>query len=141
MSGPRLEDDRMCYVCGKENSAGMRLDFEHPAPGRLSARVVFAKHHQGFKDIVHGGFVGMVLDEMMINLAWKEGLGAVTAELNVRLKRPTPVGAPVLFEGWIEGRKGRVLALGASAKDADGQLLAAATAKALVVSPGPSPGA
>ncbi|GAG82024.1 unnamed protein product, partial [marine sediment metagenome] len=29
--------------------------------------------HQGFKDIVHGGLIGLILDEIMVNLPWKMG--------------------------------------------------------------------
>ena len=87
-----LEDDHMCYVCGKENPQGLKLDFKHPEKDRLEATVVFTKEHQGFKNIVHGGMMAMLLDEMMVNLAWKEGIPAVTAEFTVRLKKAAKVG-------------------------------------------------
>ncbi len=102
----RLEDDHMCYVCGQGNAQGLRLSFEHPEKGRLKATLSFSKHHQGFKNIVHGGMLAMVLDEMMVNLAWKEGIPAVTAELIVRLKKPTHIGEKVHLEGVLEPGKG-----------------------------------
>ena len=123
-----LQDDHMCYVCGKENAAGLRLDFQHPRPGVLTAQVVFGKEHQGYRDIVHGGMVAMLLDEMMVNLAWKEGKPAVTAELTVRLKKPTAVGEKVFFEGQIDREEARLLHASATAKNAQGELLASATA-------------
>lgn len=126
--GLELQDDHMCYVCGKDNPAGLKLDFQHPRPGLLTAEVVFSKEHQGYRDIVHGGMMGMVLDEMMVNLAWKEGRPVVTGELKVRLKKPTAVGERVFFEGKIEREEGRLLYASATAKNARGELLAAATA-------------
>ena len=123
----KLADDRMCYVCGKDNPHGFRLAFKHPEHNRLTAEVVFSKHHQGFQDIVHGGMVSMLLDEMMVNLAWVENTPAVTAELTVRLKKPVKVGERVFLEGRIDGREGsRVLRASASAKNAQGALLATA---------------
>ena len=84
----KLEDDHMCYVCGQKNPQGLKLKFDRPRKGHLTAEVVFAKHHQGFKNIVHGGMIAMVLDEMIVNLAWKEGIPAVTGELVFGSKNP-----------------------------------------------------
>ena len=137
-----LEDDHMCYVCGKKNQHGFRLDFTHPEKGRLEASVVFSKEHQGFKGITHGGMVSMLLDEMMVNLAWKEGIPSVTAELNVRLKKPVLIGQKVLLEGRIDREEGRALYTSASAKNERGELLASATATCVKIKqrPGAAPG-
>lgn len=126
--GLDLADDRMCYVCGKDNPHGFRLDFERPEKGVLRARVTFRKEHQGYKDIVHGGLVSTVLDEMMVNLAWVEGMPAVTAEITVRLKRPVRVGVPVLFEGRFTKVGPRAIRAAAEARDERGEVLASAEA-------------
>ena len=118
----------MCYVCGKDNPQGFRLDFKHPAKGVLQAEVVFSKEHQGYRGIVHGGMVTMLLDEMMVNLAWLEKTPAVTAELSVRLKKPTKVGERVYLEGRIDQEEAKLLRTSATAKNAAGELLASATA-------------
>jgi acyl-coenzyme A thioesterase PaaI-like protein len=123
-----LEDDFMCYVCGKENGRGLHLRFEHPEKGKLTAKIVFEKHHQGFKNIVHGGMMAMVLDEMMVNLAWKEGIPAVTGELTVRLKKAAKIGETIHLEGRIEKEEGRLVYASSKALDASGQLLASAKA-------------
>jgi acyl-coenzyme A thioesterase PaaI-like protein len=131
----RLEDDRMCYVCGKKNRAGFQLDFTHPRQGQLLSEVVFRKEHQGYKGIVHGGLVATLLDEMMVNLAWLEGLPAVTAELTVRLKKAVPVGHKVLLEGVRERGEGRLLRMRAWARSPQGELYAEAQAKCLRLPP------
>lgn len=123
----------MCYVCGKDNPAGFKLHFEHPHKGLLKATVTFKKEHQGYKNIVHGGLLATLLDEMMVNLAWKEGSPVVSAELNVRLKKPCPVGEPVYLEGKIEKDGGRAIYASAAARDAGGELYATATATCLRV--------
>ncbi len=130
-----LQDDHMCYVCGKDNPQGFRLDFEHPQKGVLTAQVVFSKEHQGYRGIVHGGMISMLLDEMMVNLAWKEQMPAVTGELTVRLKKPTPVGERVFFEGRIDRQESRLLHASATAKNQKGELLASATAVCVRINP------
>jgi acyl-coenzyme A thioesterase PaaI-like protein len=128
-----LTDDKMCFVCGKENALGLHLEFQHPADGRLTSRARFAKEHQGYKDIVHGGIMATVLDEMMVNLAWVEKKPCVTAEITVRLKRPVPVGEEIVFESRVDKEEGRLLFTSAEARNASGEILASATAKCLRV--------
>jgi acyl-coenzyme A thioesterase PaaI-like protein len=123
-----LADDRMCYGCGILNEHGLKMKFEHPRKGLLRSTILFGKQHQGFKDIVHGGMIGLVLDEMMVNLAWKDGMPAVTAELTVRLKKATPVGQKVLLEAQIDREEPRALYARATDKNESGELLASATA-------------
>ncbi len=121
-----LQDDQMCYVCGPKNTQGFKLTFEHPKPGFLKAQVVFSKEHQGFKNIVHGGMVGMLLDEMVVNLAWIEKTPAVTAQLNIRLKKAVPVGETIFLEGRIKSVEAKLLHGEATAKNAAGEVLAKA---------------
>lgn len=126
----KLVDDHRCFVCGKENAHGFRLDFEHPDKGVLRTSVVFSNTYQGFKNIVHGGVMATILDEVMVNAAWKEGIPAVTAGLNIRLKKPGRIGERIFFEGKLEpsAAKKRVFKAHATAKNEKGQLLATATA-------------
>ncbi|OGW82593.1 MAG: hypothetical protein A3C47_03690 [Omnitrophica bacterium RIFCSPHIGHO2_02_FULL_51_18] len=125
-----LEDDQMCYACGRHNPQGLKINFEHPKKGTLKAAVVFSKHHQGFKNIVHGGMMALVLDEIMVNLAWREGIPAMTGELFVRLKKAAKIGQKVHLEGHLEdgGEGKRVFYAAATAKNDSGELLASAKA-------------
>ena len=125
----------MCFVCGKDNPQGFRLRFEHPQKGRLTATVVFSKHHQGYKNIVHGGMIATVLDEIMVNLAWKESIPVVTGELKVRLKKAALVGEKVFLEGRIDKEEGRIVYTSSTAKNTKGELLATAKASCLRVKP------
>ena len=127
----KLEDNAQCYVCGTKNPQGFHLDFSHPEKGRLLAQTAFRPEHQGFKNIVHGGMVAMLLDEMMVNLGWVEGISCVTAELNVRFKKAVRVGDRVFFEGRIERETPRAVYASSMARNAKGELLATATATCL----------
>ena len=46
---------------------------------------------QGFAGIAHGGILATILDECMVNTVWLRGGTAVTARLEVRLRRPVAV--------------------------------------------------
>ncbi len=116
----------MCFACGPKNVHGLRLQFEHPQPGLLLSSVIFDKRYQGYKNIVHGGLMATVLDEMMVNLAWIEKKQAVTAQLNVSLKKAAKVGESILLEGRITKEKGRVIHTHAVAKNKKGEVLAEA---------------
>jgi len=111
------------------------MTFEQPEPGVLTSTYTFKREHQGYKGIVHGGMIAMVLDEMMINVGWIEGFQIVTGELTVRLKKPASVGESIRFEGRLENREGRVLRGRAEARNAAGEILAEATASCVRVRP------
>lgn len=96
-----LVDDQMCFVCGKKNLDGLRLDFELVGGAEVRTSFVPTQRFQGFQDIVHGGIISTILDEVMVNGAWLRGMRAVTAKLDVRLRRPAKVGERLYFVGRI----------------------------------------
>lgn len=133
---PVLEDNQYCFVCGTRNPLGFKLKFDHPEKGLLRANLSFKPEHQGYRGIVHGGLVGTVLDEMMVNLAWIEKTPAVTAELTTRILKPVPVGELIQLEGRLDKNAGRVLYMRAEARSKDGVLLAEAKASCIRIDRG-----
>ena len=133
MPALRLSDDRWCFACGEKNPAGLKLVFSAAPDGALRASFSFRKEHLGYEGIVHGGLIGLVLDEIMLNLAWRMGLRAVTAALDLRFREAVRVGERVEFTGRITGRKGRLVLAEAEARSPDGALVAEAKAKCLLV--------
>jgi acyl-coenzyme A thioesterase PaaI-like protein len=68
------------------------------------------EEHQGFKDIVHGGLVATVLDEVMVRLLYVLDIHAVTASMETKLIAPLRWGRPYRFEAWVvEDRRRAVL--------------------------------
>ena len=121
-----LEDDKWCFVCGKENPHGIKLDYK--IEGRtFKAFFVPEKRFQGFTNIVHGGIVATLLDEAMVNLAFKLGLDAVSANLNVNLRKPTIVGEKYYLFGEIVEEQEKKVKARAEMKKEDGTLVAEAT--------------
>lgn len=127
-----LDDDNGCFVCGKLNPIGLKLEFSQEGDEYVTYFTP-RKEHQGWIGIVHGGIVSTVLDEVMARYLHTLGLPAVTGEITVRLKRPMPIGEPVKFAGRIESESGRVIHCSARATNGDGQVLAEATSKMVKV--------
>lgn len=127
---PRLADDRMCFGCGSRNAGGLRLSFTVDEKKRvIESRWTPAKEHQGYADIVHGGMIGLVLDELMGNLLWSMGFPAVTGEMTVRFLRPAKVGHSLTCRARVRSRKGRIFQMEAAAADAQGRPVARASGK------------
>ena len=88
-----FRDDRVCFVCGEKNPAGLKLRLRtDPKRGESAAEVTFAEDFQGWAGIVHGGLVATVLDEALIYAAAAKGLKCVTGEITVRYVKPASTG-------------------------------------------------
>ena len=95
-----LEDDRYCFVCGERNPRGLRLNLVKNNQ-EIITYITIEKWMQGYKDIAHGGFIALILDEMIVNACYLNGYKAVSAEYTVRLKKPCFVGQEVKFSGRL----------------------------------------
>jgi acyl-coenzyme A thioesterase PaaI-like protein len=130
-----VREDDHCFVCGARNPVGLRLDFREVGGG-VETVFVPAPEHQGFVGIVHGGLVGLVLDEAMAKLAYLRGLEALTCEITVRLRRVVRVGERLKVTASLIGERRRLLHLEANATDAAGGTVATAQAKFVRVKAG-----
>ena len=142
MSDPVLNDDHRCFVCGSENPDGLRIRFEYPEPGVCRAVFTPPEKFQGWHGILHGGIISTLLDEAFAHAAGGadrsiEGFGAVTAEMTVRFKKPVRIGEPAFLEGRVLAVSGRVIECASTLRDAEGQELAAATGKLIILKKAP----
>lgn len=121
-----LVDDQMCFVCGKRNPAGLQLEFELVGEDELRTSFLPTKQFQGFRDIVHGGIIASILDEVMVNGLWLRGVRAVTGKLDVRLNHPAKVGERLYFIGKILRSGGKTVEMESRAATAEGVIVAEA---------------
>jgi len=97
------EDDGYCYLCGKRNPEGFKMDFVI-SERTIETTFVAQKRHQGYRDILHGGFLAMAMDEVMVMLPYRKfGSVVATAEFSVRLIAPVAVGERVTVRAEFEG--------------------------------------
>jgi uncharacterized protein (TIGR00369 family) len=125
-----FRDDRVCFVCGEKNPAGLRLRIRTDAArGESAVEVTFAEHFQGWAKIVHGGLLATVLDEAMIYAAGAKGLKCVTGEMIVRYVKPASTGVAYRLNGRFVEEKGRIVIAESKLLDSDGQEVARASGK------------
>ncbi len=123
-----LEDDGYCFVCGPNNPIGLKLDFMYDGE---TLRTEFApqKEHQGYKDVVHGGIISTLLDEVMVKLAIEKGMPAVTAQIDIRLRKAVNIGQRITFIAEIKEETRKLLIAYAKAVTDDGVIVAESTGK------------
>ncbi len=129
-----LPHTRSCFVCGEANPAGLNLRFE--SDGRtVRTRFTPRAEHVGFQQVVHGGIVSTLLDEIMV---WACAVAtrrfAFCAELKVRFVKPARPGEELHVSGeLLANRRNRVYEAKAKLKNPAGELLAVATGKYLPI--------
>ena len=101
-------DDGYCFVCGQKNPIGLKLDFAFD--GRtITTEYVPPKEHQGYRNIVHGGIVSTLLDEVMVKVAIELGKPAVTAQMDIRLKKAVNIGTRITISAEITNETRKTL--------------------------------
>jgi uncharacterized protein (TIGR00369 family) len=128
MTNQKQPNSKSCFVCGVENLSGLHLKFYNTAPGEVTAEIVVPEQFQGYPGIVHGGVVAAMLDETAgrAHMRGDPPRWMVTAQLNVRYRKPVPVGQPLRIVGHAGELKGRVGKAHGEIYGPDGTLLAEA---------------
>jgi len=96
----------MCFVCGRQNPLGLKLDFyEDGEASEVRAEFTVPEDYQGYPGVVHGGILAAILDEVSgraVMLHDSDENLMATLRLTVRYRRPTPIGTPLTAVGWVE---------------------------------------
>lgn len=125
-----------CFGCSPDNPAGLHLRFFRDPEG-VRCETVVAAPYQGGPDVVHGGIQAVLLDETCCAAAYfTRGGFVVTGALNLRYRRPCPVGKPLVVNARILADEGRFLRI-------EGSLRLAGDPEVLTVAEGkfyPNPG-
>jgi acyl-coenzyme A thioesterase PaaI-like protein len=122
----------MCFVCGRQNPVGLKLDFyeDHEA-NQLKAEVVVPDVYQGYPGVVHGGIVSAILDETSGRAVMIEGGDdqlLATLRLTIRFRQPTPTETPLTAVGWVEQTGGIGTKVAGEIRLPDGTVTAECTA-------------
>jgi uncharacterized protein (TIGR00369 family) len=134
MAVNNLEDNKCCFVCGPDNPEGLKLQFHYREEGKkVSATFVPPKKFQGWKDMVHGGIIVTLLDEVMAKAAQKSGYAVLTGEIQTRFKNPARVLEPLRLEAEIENVRRKIVYARATAFREDGAVIAEAKSKMFLI--------
>jgi uncharacterized protein (TIGR00369 family) len=105
-----LRDNQRCFVCGRDNTAGLGIYFEIDRERRsISAKFTPSDIYQGYEGIVHGGILSTLLDEAMAKLTVSLGIPAVTAEMTVTFKAPAAPGEELFVSGRLTHETRRLI--------------------------------
>lgn len=78
----------MCFGCSQKNPAGLKLQFEE-SDDYLHAEWEPSENYQGYTNVLHGGIIASLLDEVG---AWcvsvKMGTAGVTSEMTIKYLAP-----------------------------------------------------
>jgi len=133
-----------CFGCSPRNAQGLQLTFVQVGPHTVESRWTPADHLGGAPGILHGGIQAAALDETLGYTAhtWfthrPDGIelprqdpepNIVTAELNLRYRRPVPTMEPLVVRATIERVELPNIHLTGEILDDSAALLTAATAR------------
>lgn len=131
----RFNDNNFCFVCGSQNAHGLKLNFRYDEEtDEIVSDTVFADHFQGWAGVLHGGLISTVLDEVMIKAAAHKGFKCVTAELNIRFKKPALLKKKFTIRGKIKEARKRIIFAESRLVDSDNTTIAAANGKFITIS-------
>jgi acyl-coenzyme A thioesterase PaaI-like protein len=120
-------NSKMCFVCGRDNPVGLHLHFYTDEENRVHAEFTPREEHQGFPGVMHGGLVTTMLDELIGRTAIAMDLWCMTVKLDVRFKKPVPIGAALKMQGEITKKSSRLLEGRGEIRLPDGSLAVEAT--------------
>jgi acyl-coenzyme A thioesterase PaaI-like protein len=101
---------------------------------RASGEVVLGPVFQGGPGLVHGGIIALLIDHAMGCVAAGPDRPAMTVRLELRYRRPTPLGVPLTVSVALDRVEGRQLHLSASIA-ARGEITVEAEAIFLTLTP------
>ena len=116
-----------CPACGPDNPHGHHLTVQRRGD-EVHAVHVFDERHVGAPGIAHGGAVATVLDDLFGFLLYLTGSPAVTRKLEVRYDSPVILGTTYELAARVVRTEGRKLFVEADMREAEGSLVAFASA-------------
>jgi uncharacterized protein (TIGR00369 family) len=125
--------DKHCFACGSENANGLKLSISKDAAG-VCATINPPPWTQGYTNIVHGGIIATILDELAVWAAFKEGYKSVTGELVMRMKNAMQIGRTYTADARIVNTKHQLIEAESRIVDQNHRLIASATVKLLKIS-------
>ncbi len=119
-------DSNACFVCGKQNPHGLKLDF-FEVDGRVETTFTAGVEHQGWPGFVHGGILFTVLDETIGRVGFTVNAYTMTGRIEIRYRNPAPINTPIRCVGTLVRDRGRALELQGFAQLPDGTIVAEAS--------------
>lgn len=109
--------DKSCFACGTENNFGLKMTFSSNGE-QLRSFLTVPEHTRGWSNLVHGGILATILDEIM---SWTAihltSHFILTQNINISFKKPIFIGSQLRATGSIVERDGKTALLSAQIHD------------------------
>ena len=102
-----------CLVCGTDNQFGLKSRFFETDEKEVIGLFTPRDEHQSYPGIVHGGVSAAILDETIgraIMAHYGQNTFGVTVDLQVKYKKPVPLGVELRVIGRLTNDRGRIFA-------------------------------
>jgi acyl-coenzyme A thioesterase PaaI-like protein len=127
--------DNYCFVCGRDNPRGLRIKVKY-FPEELAAEtnIALPREYQGWADVIHGGILSTLLDEMMAHAVWRFAGPGVTLSMEVRFHHPLKPEEAILVRGVLTAGNGnRRTAWAEITRTSDNRKIASAKSRFLLL--------
>jgi len=127
--------DNYCFVCGKNNPRGLHINVRY-RPEEMAAETELAlpREYQGWADVIHGGILSTLLDEMMAHAVWRFAGPGLTISMEVRFHTPLKPDEAIRVRGALITLNGnRRTAEAEIIRTGDGQKIASAKSRFLLL--------
>jgi beta-phosphoglucomutase family hydrolase len=92
---------KFCFACSQENPIGLKLKPVHDGE-KVTVEFTPGKFHQGWGNVVHGGILYTLLDEVTAYAMLCHGIElGVTAKSEIKFKRVALINEPIQASAWV----------------------------------------
>ncbi|MCF7550747.1 PaaI family thioesterase [Pseudonocardia sp. WMMC193] len=99
--------DMLCMGCRPRGRCRFGMVLHRGPEGSVEGVAHFGPEHEGAGGVAHGGSVMGALDEACGAVSLAAAALSVTAEMDVRFRRPVPLQRDLLVRAWPESRSER----------------------------------
>jgi acyl-coenzyme A thioesterase PaaI-like protein len=103
----KKENDN-CIGCGPNNPIGLKLEFI-TQNGKAKTESILDKNYEGYKNIIHGGIISLILDETSAKAVNSLGIVGVTGRIKVTFVKPLLVGKKFTCGAEVENIRGKLI--------------------------------
>jgi acyl-coenzyme A thioesterase PaaI-like protein len=99
--------DNYCFVCGKDNPRGLKIKVTYvPEEMAAETRLALPREYQGWAEVIHGGILSTLLDELMAHAVWHFAGPGLTLGMEVRFHHPLKPDETIQVRGVLTAANG-----------------------------------
>ena len=95
-----------CIGCGEKNPIGLKLKFKMEN-GNAITHSKLGSNYEGYKNIIHGGIITLIMDETSAKAIHSLSIVAVTGKITIYFKKPLMVGEEFTCEAKVVKSDGK----------------------------------